>query len=716
MIPFLPVPVFLAAFLIFQAELMTAKALLPGFGGSYLVWGASVTFFQLLLLLAYLFAHFINQRYTSRVRILLPAALFAAAAALMPVDVLSLLAPFSDPPRFWQIPQMLFLAVGPQFFLLSTVSLLAQHRVADSSDHSSNPYVLYAVSNLGSFAGLVSFPFFSERYFDLAELGRLWQTGFAAVAVLMCLLVFERVSGTPAGVRVVDAGPASSTTERLRWLLLGAAGSALFLATSNILTMDVASIPLLWTAPLAVYLLSFVPTFKNMPWYPAALRDRFAGFVAIGFFLFQLTNLSHKLPPAVALPVYLLVLLAGCLIVNGELSVNKPARPAHLGEFYVCIAVGGLAGSSLVSWIIPLISTRFIEYPAAFLLAALGLSLGRDAKSPGRFIWIRVGILAMVMAVWPWILRVTPDSMSGVVAALCGVAGCACWYRLEKRPLASALLLVAVLVLTPLTDPARFGGALQFNDRNYYGVYKVFDRDGKRYLQHGTTLHGTQYLDPDRRHTALGYYHATTPVGEFLAQDPLGASAVGIVGLGAGGLAAWGKPGQRFDFLELDPGSEPVARNYFTYLADSSAHVRLVFGDARLSLARLADAYYDLLIIDAFNSDAVPVHLLTAEAFSLYARVVRPTGLVMLHVSNKYLDLKPVVAAGAFKAGLLARYKTNAVFAADALTTEWVAIARSPQAASLLDRMGWSEFEPALVSSTTAWTDRYADPVSAFRR
>jgi spermidine synthase len=373
-------------------------------------------------------------------------------------------------------------------------------------------------------------------------------------------------------------------------------------------------------------------------------------------------------------------------------------------------------GSSLVSWIIPLASSRFIEYPVAFLLAALGLSLGGGAKLPNRFTWVRMGFLVIVMAVWPWVLRVTPDSLSGLVAALFGVVGGSCWYRLEKRPLESALLLVTVLTLTPWTDPARVGGSLRFNDRNYYGIYKVFDRDGTRYLHHGTTLHGMQYLDPVRRHEALAYYHATTPVGEFLAQDPLSASSVGIVGLGAGSLAAFGKPGQHFDFLELDPDNEFVARNYFTYLSDSGADIRLIFGDARLSLSKLPDAHYDLLIIDAFNSDSIPVHLLTSEAFSLYARVVRPTGLVMLHVSNKHLDLKPIAAAGALKLGLFARYKINEVPAAGALTSEWVALARSPQAASLLDRLGWSEIDPALVHRTTAWTDRFADPVSAFRR
>ncbi len=719
--------VFLAASLLFQIELVASKALLPRFGGSYLVWSVSVVVFQGLLLAGYACARSLPLAGRWPVR-LLPSALMLLPLAAFPLEYLTLARPGADLPFVPDIAWTLLRTVGPAFFVLSMVSILAQRLlVLSGSARSANPYVLYATSNLGSFAGLLSYPFAVEPLWDLPTQLIFWQWGYVACALLFMVTQIGSLRGVSDAPRPVEGGasatppvsrpPGTPLSLRLRWLLLSASGSALFLAVTNVITFDLAAVPLLWILPLSLYLLGFVLTFREPGWYPQWLRERFPLAVALGLFLFLLLQQSYRLPVTVMLAVHLGLLFALSVISSGELYASRPARTAELGDFYLLIGLGGFLGGALVSWFMPLLSDTVLEYPLALLLLALAFAFGRERQRlrPG-YVLVALGIGPLVAA-WMLVLGRLQGPETSLAAGAVGLLVAMLFYLLKKRPGELALCLGVAISLTPLADHFQVNQHLVCTYRNYYGIYRVHDAGGKRILQHGTTLHGSQYLDPARQREALDYYHVSAPPGALLSSGLFDTTAVGLVGLGAGSLATYARPGERYVFYELDPDNEDVARRYFTFLSQSRGTIELVFGDARLTLARAPADAYGVLIVDAFNSDAIPIHLLTVEAFQEYLRCLRPDGLLLLHISNKFLNLAPIVAANARELGLTIRFlRFERKVPADAKSCLWVALTRSPDLAGVLEtRLGWSAWLSEASRPVAAWTDRSANLLSALR-
>lgn len=711
------VAVFFSAFLLFQVELIASKAMLPGFGGSYLVWSVSVMLFQGLLLAGYWYADIAGKWFRGGRRKFFKPAMMLLPVLLFPVELSGLTTRDLSMPFVWEIMLTLLRTVGFGFFALSSVAVVLQRALADSDlEQRRNPYVLYATSNMGSFAGLLSYPFLVEPVFELSTQLFIWQCGYALVASLFILIhaTVKDTSGAPAGAAAEKTKPRLPIAERLRWLTLSAGGSALFLAVSNVITFDLASAPLIWILPLCAYLLTFVLTFKNTPWYPAWLRERFAFASAIGVFLFFLMIQSYKLPLAVTLPMHLLILMAICTVCHGELKKSAPKNPGLLAEFYIMLSLGGFVGGVLVSWLSPLVSDSIMEYLLALFLAALGLAMGAKEKWRGKSVLLALMLIPLIVG---WRISVTDTSpaVSTIISTIAGFFLALLFFALKSRPREIALMLGLTLMLAQSLDHVQPNRELKLKHRNYYGIYRVFDKDGIRYLMHGTTLHGSQYLAPEKQDIAMTYYHKSTPAGELLSADIFDIPKIGVVGLGAGSLAVYGKPAQEMDIFELDPYNKDVAETWFTFLKQCKAHLNLIFGDARLRLREKPDNHYTVYIIDAFNSDSIPVHLFTVEAMNEYRRKVSPGGLLLFHISNKYLDLRPILAANARELGMIALVKNVVNTPKDAKPCIWGALTTNAKAAEVLVKgFGWSYAEEMNLPVVRPWTDQYSNLLTAF--
>jgi hypothetical protein len=712
--------VFLAAFLLFQIELIIGKALLPGFGGSYLVWAACVLFFQVALLAGYGYTHLAARKLAISHYAPAQAVLMFLPLVLFPIK-LGDLAPNYRLPFVVEIVWLLLRTVGPAFLVLSTVSVMAQNLLAASDrPERDDPYFLYGTSNLGSFLGLISYPFLVEPFFNLDTQLLIWEIAFIVLAVGQAALIVALRRGTaPERARVMaeaaEAAPPLGWRGPARWLLLAAAGSALFLSVTNIITFELASIPLFWMLPLGIYLFTFYLNFKQRPWCPGWLKSAFFLTLPAGMFLFMLVVMLRIIPSWMLFAGHLSVLFVFCMFCQNELVISRPAAARDLTAFYLALAAGGAIGSALVSFVMPLVSTAMLEYLMGFLLAAGALVL---AEPGGR--WRRrdlVGLLAALpVGLWPYLHGELASKYSPWLTAGAAVALAAVYLALWGKPRGVLVSLATALALVALFGYLQIGVKVVDKHRNFYGISLVYDRDGQRILRHGSTRHGAQYLDPEKSHIPLTYYHPTTPDGELLSSPLFLFHDLAVVGLGAGTLATYCGRGQTMDYYEIDPAIQNIAENRFTYLQQAAGQIRIIIGDARLSLARAPDARYDLIALDAFNSDSIPVHLLTTEAMSLYFDRLRPQGILIIHISNRALNLRPMLYANARALDLRVLDKDyDTVTDSDADRCEWMAFTRDPAVATLLvEGLQWVDLaQQPPKQSVRPWTDRYSNLISA---
>ncbi len=665
---------FIGSFLAFCLELAAAKLLLPRFGGSAYVWTGALMFFQGLLLLAYLYGR--KARLHPRAH---------AVVLALPFFFLPLALPPSLPATgpFVELLWALLRSVGAPFFVLSTTVVVAQSWLMKSScAERTDGYFLYAASNAGAACALLAYPFLIEPLLGMTAQGWLWRALYAGYAAL-CLSTAPGWSASLA--EPAASGRAPSARERALWLLLSAAPCAALLAATNLLSLDFAAVPLLWTAPLATYLLTFVLNFKREPWYPERLNRTMLPIFAVCAALFLIPIglafwFSQDSTPAQILgrmldlgkfAYMLFALFALSMIFHKSLASTRPASERAMAEYYSWIAAGGLFGSVLVGLAVPL----------------LGRHIGAVALD-----WVAVGALAFAAILARDWEQISP-------------------YRKTAAGLAALALSMAWAVAA-----AGSRSGTVYNLRNFYGIYSVRDQEGVRSLFHGNTEHGVQFLDPARQNEPLSYYGFSSPLGEAADAFGSGWRSVGVVGLGAGSLAAYGRRGMAMDFYELDPDVAAIAERWFTHLRLSQATIRVVTGDGRLSLERAGGASYDALILDAFSSGAVPIHLLTKDAFAVYLSRLAPDGVILLHVSNRYLDLRPVLAATARDLGLSAAAKRQlsaGPVEEGQVPSVWVAIGRDATTiGKLVEKKGWRNLS-AESSRATAWTDRHASLLPA---
>jgi tetratricopeptide (TPR) repeat protein len=704
--------VFLAAFLLFQIELIVAKILLPQFGGGYSVWGAAVVFFQATLLLGYLYSHIVIRRLGIARYRYIHIGLMALTLLFFPGRSLPAMGLSPHLPMviniFWQLSYM----IGPVFFFLTTISIILQSWLVSSElDERSNPYTLYGVSNLGSFAALLSYPFLFEPTIGLDTQLHIWRIAYLVLAALsIALLGIVKIK--PPVKESEDLPTALNVKDGLKWFLFGAAGVIMFLSITNIITYEIIPMPLLWVLPLAIYLISFVLNFKKVPWCPGWIRKKIHIILAVSVVIYFLME-AKCVEFAIMLITYLAVLFAICMFCQSELYRSRPQNGRNLTLFYLIISFGGFIGGLLVSWVIPLLSSSTIEYLIGLLAVALALTL--DQKRPmfySRYIPPIVWLLVMLV-IWPLVFW--GYNVFGIIIMIW--VFCWAYSKLQEKPfmIMISLLLILCMALSPLMNILWSKQNIIYKHRNYYGIYKIDQAQEKRNLTNGNTLHGGQYIIKDREMIPLMYYHYSTPMGLLLTSQLFKFNHIGMIGLGTGTLAAYGRPDNTIDFYELDPDVYNIATKYFTYLKNSAAKINFTFGDARITLKKAPGNYYDILLIDAFSGDYIPTHLLTTDAISEYRKHLTEKGIILFHVSNRYLELQHVLFADADALSAYACSASNQS-SLDASASEWVALTWDRRVfETLIARLKWSPAPKKLSRWSRPWTDRYTNVLGALR-
>jgi len=662
-----PVTVFLSAFLLFQIQPIVARRLLPEFGGTPAVWSTCLLFFQVVLLAGYIYAHWLRWSWAHVV-------LLAGSFAFLLIAPAKLHSPAATGDPSLQILLLLGATVGLPYFMLSSTAPLVQRwfaaRETAANQPGASPWRLYALSNLGSFLALLTYPFAVEPFVRLATQTQIWTWLYGAF-VVACGWTALTVSRPLVELPAVDQGVASDRPSMLRilfWLALAASGSIILLATTNEISQEIAVNPFLWVAPLSLYLLTFVLTFESDRWYKPGAYAGLAGLsTAIAC---AVSGAANAIPVLPQLAVYLAALFFACMLCQGELVRSRPS-PRHLTQFYLTVAAGGALGGVFVALIAPRVFTEFSEYPIG-LGAACFLGLASWVRREGRKVWS----------------------------------------NFDTRIPVTALALGA---LTGGSDPAISGGqGSVVSQRNFYGILRVTedaDSNGpKRKLTHGRIDHGFQYQQAPLRDWPTSYFGPHSGVGialsaAFNAQS--GPLRIAVVGLGTGTLAAWGRPGDSIRYYEINPDVVSIANSWFSFLKDSQARVEVVPGDARIQLAneldRGAPGNFDVLALDAFSSDSIPMHLLTAECADVYRRHLKPGGILLLHITNRTLDLEPVARGMAEHLGWPAlQFLSQAHPETGEYASRWVLISANPSA--FPPGGGWTPLaRPPLV-----WTDDFA--------
>jgi SAM-dependent methyltransferase len=656
------VTVFVNAALLFGVEPMIAKMILPKLGGTPAVWNTCLVFFQAVLLAGYAAAHGLTRWLGLRPQVVLTLVLQGLVFLVLPIHIAAPFmrsVPHESHPIPWLLGLLLAMAGLPFFVLAATGPLLQKWFAGTNHPAAADPYFLYGASNLGSMLALLSYPCLVEPKFRLEEQTSWWAVGFGLLLVLTLGCGFwspRSPAVSVGGYSPPPSGPGEperlAIRRRAKWVALAFVPSSLMLGVTTYLSTDIATIPLLWVIPLALYLLTFILAFARWQLIPHRLMRRT---LPLGILLLTICLLSEDMQPPIWLliPLHLLTFFGAGLFCHGELARDRPG-PAHLTEFYLWLAVGGVLGGLFNALVAPLVFNRIVEYPLALVLLCL-LRPGPPKARLGRWSrWLDWGLpLALGGLTAGLIVRLPSQSLEPLqlrLGLMFGLPAVLC-YTFVDRPRRFALGVTALLVAGLLYTGAH--GRPLYTERSFFGVLRVtLDPTGTfRQLVHGNTVHGRQRIDEEGPPVPRSYYHRDGPIGRLFAvlprMNPQFAEArIGVVGLGVGSLAAYAEPGQQWTFYEIDPAVKRLASNpaYFTFLQKCRAEkLDVVLGDARLRLEDAPEHHYDLFILDAFSSDAVPVHLLTREAMRLYRDKLAPGGLLAFHISNRYLDLKPVL-------------------------------------------------------------------------
>ena len=784
------VTIFVSASLLFLVEPMFAKFILPLFGSTPAVWTGSMMFFQMALLIGYLYVHATTAWLGSRRQ-----AVLHLAVVLLPLLVLPLAvpadewAPSSEANPIFLLLGLLLVSVGLPFFAISTTNPLVQKWLADT-DHPAarDPYFLYRASNLGSIIGLLGYPLLVERELTLDTQGIAWSVGYGLLLVLVLASAVmlwrsprpsvtegaekaEPLAGDPvsgggspqsAGSSVEGSRAEGLTLlRRLRWIGLTFVPSSLMLGVTAFITTDITPIPLLWVIPLSLYLFSFVIVFSPSQRMPDLVHKVMVGTLPVMMAVLVLTILIElRNPYWLLILLHLLGFFVVAMVLHGEVARDRP--PArHLTGFYLWVSVGGFLGGVFNALIAPVAFDTVVEYPLAIILACVfvpGLVLSRllqsdraggeegrsregeeaadgdeehretitSSGSGGRPLGSRRLALALDLALplalglafWGISTAIDEylpvDYISLAWQTMLGLAvGLCLWFAYSAtRPIRFGLGIAAILIVGTITSGA---GAL-YEDRSFFGVYRVTGDDQVHTLVFGDTNHGAQVLGVQPPEPTT-YYHPTGPVGQVFDALPEATSRPAVVGLGTGTMACYNKPGQQLTFYEIDPLVESIARNnnLFTYLRDCPGENNVVLGDARLSLADAPDGEYGIIVADAFSSDAIPVHLMTREAVDLYFDKLQSDGVLLMHISNRHLELEPVLGNVAQDAGLVCRaqYDQENESTPGKFVSHWVMMSREEGAlGSMADDARWSSCETN--PDSPVWTDDYSNLLSTF--
>ncbi len=676
---FFGLTLFLAASLSFLVQPMVAKAVLPFFGGSPAIWTVCMLFFQSMLLLGYAYADVMTRSFHVVNQVRLHFFLIALVVVTRP-DAARIIAEL-DSSNVIESPTLTLLAcliraVGLPILLLATTAPLLQHwYVVARGPSSHDPYFLYAASNVGSLAALAAYPLWLERHYRLIDQSRHWGSGLDLLLLLLILsgiwtVLRERNRGgvTNEPSEPPSAGFRLSLIEWLAWVILAFIPSSLLLGVTTYITTDLAAIPLLWAVPLGLYLVTFIVVFSRF-----SDRAEWLGRRALPLLVIVLAPvMASNLVQPFWIPLHLLTFTAAALVCHGALAERRPGAE-RLTAFYLALAVGGVLGGIFNAVLAPFMFNRLSEYPLAIVWACLALSVRFGSEIVEELSWrtlifpVVIGSIAVALFAN---VRGINDTGFGILGTMigAGLSALVAW-RHRAFPVRFALTIAALLAASGFANGVN--GEVIFRERSFFGVLTVteivIDGEPLHRLFHGSTLHGQQCLLPEKQREPQTYFDRSGPIGQvftlFDSHHQGGNGRIAVTGVGAGSLAAYARPGQRWTFYEIDPAVVRVARDprFFTYFQDCPAtSLETIIGDARLTIAKSVDANFQLIILDAFSSDAIPAHLLTREALILYRRKLAPGGLIVVNITNRYLDLAPVVAALAKDAGWSVRIRVDA--------------------------------------------------------
>ena len=765
---------FTGAALLFLVQPLAGKLLLPLVGGTPAAWNTCLVLFQALLLAGYLYAHRSVARLGVRrqaaahlavLSLVLLAFAAAVAATGSPVAVYPALVPADQDYPVAGVVALLVVAVGLPFLVLSTTApLLQRWFAATGHPAAADPYVLYAASNAGSLVGLLAYPFLVEPCLALPDQQWGWAAGVGAYLLMVTACGAAVLRARPAAGDHSDpdsfggdrirfpanrfvspqtdsfgagcvSGPNSSGPAGwrvARWVGLATLPSSLLMGVTTHLSTDLAPVPLLWVVPLALYLVSFVVVFARWPGWARQVAGRATPMLVL-FAVVTLVAGAGE-PLGLIVGIHLAAFFGVCLVCHGELARDRPP-PEHLTAFYFWMSLGGVLGGAFNALVAPVLFGRLgmVEYPLALILAGLVRPRGDGTRYRLTVVDVLLVLglfgLAAGLAVYvPRLVEVPadgPDADAGRIvrgALMVGVPAVVV-FALVARPVRYALALAA-LFAAGLIDPGPHGRTL-YRERNFFGQVRVTQSPDGRFVRlvHGTTLHGQQRTDEPGPPRPMTYYHEKGPVGHlFRALSPGPGRRVGVVGLGTGAMAAYARPGDRWTFYEIDPAVKRVAEDprFFTFLANCRGECEVVLGDARRQLGRVPDGGFDVLVLDAFSSDAIPVHLLTREALALYVRKLAPGGVLAMHLSNNHLDLPPLVERLAkdhdppLVARLMTDQPTDGEREDGKAASAWVVLARS--AADLGPMAKGPHWQPVRPTPGPVWRDDFANLLSVWKR
>jgi SAM-dependent methyltransferase len=723
--PLFIVTILMGSFLLFLVQPMVARMALPRLGGAPSVWNSAMLVYQALLLGGYAYAHWLSRLAPKR-QAMIHIGLFVVAALWLPLGLAKLELPENTSPIFW-MPWLLTASIGPLFFAVAAQAPLMQ-RWYNLAGNEGEPYALYAASNIGSFGGLIAYPLLVEPMMPLRTQNWLWSAIYILLGIMVAIcakaLWNKNETHAPAQSGVQTAASIPWKT-RLYWIILAAVPSGLMLSTTTHLTTDLVAMPMIWVMPLGLYLISFTIAFANNRNVANAMTFTAPVIVSLCA-AFTFLRMENAIIGMLILNLSLLFFVAVAL--HGEMYRTRP-EPAQLTQFYLMMSLGGVIGGFFCAIVAPLVFDWTWEHPLLIILAAILLpqkrllTFGSDGYLDPRiftFITLALGLIAAAIGVYGGItMPMDMDLSKKLMTALIICIG----FIVTGNRFAYALTLAAILYAN--------GGSYNISvtaadarQRSYFGIYTINTDNASRWLMHGTTMHGMQMLATPKR--PISYYGPSSGVGQAMAEAEslygTGAS-IGVVGLGTGTLSCYAKPGQKWQFFEIDPLMISIARDQgiFSFLEKCAPDAKITLGDARLTVAKEKPQSFDILAIDAFSSDAIPLHLLTKEAFAIYGRALKPGGTLLVHISNRYIDLNSVVAAeakqGGWKAALRHDNSPQKALDAGERPSLWIALnrdgAKLTQLTGTLSKTKSKHYNPEqwLSLDTPAddiWTDDYA--------
>lgn len=721
---------FISATLMFVLQPMFGKLLLPLLGGSPAVWNTCMVFYQTILFLGYLYAHYLSTKFVYHRQIQIHAVVIVISLIALPIALPENTIPPTDSnPTLW-LMWTLFLAIGLPFFIVSTISPLLQKWFAGVGHHTSkDPYYLYGASNAGSMIALLSYPFLLEPNIGLLDQKTYWSFGFGLLCILVAGCAFmlwqnQQSNTIEQSSELDDSEQELSLTTKFHWLALAFVPSSLLLGLTNFISTDIASVPLLWIIPLTLYLLTFILVFSKWANKIHPLMVTLQPIILLPFIAYSFVD-PAALPFGLNLLLHLIAFFLAVMVCHGELAKSRP-HTRHLTTFYLIMSFAGMLGGMFNTFVAPFIFNAVYEYPI-MIVAALLLRPGFHAQKPGFQTAFPLFLLCLGVGVYLFTDNLSQSLIYGATNALILLAGLL--YAFRSQPISLGLLTAVILFFT-LGIQNLISNTL-FQERSFFGVFSVresvlMDENNRpeKYheLFHGTTKHGAQRLAAHLQTTPLTYYSRPGPMGQlFSVFDNQNQNwEIGTVGLGAGALACYAKPQQHWTQYEIDPLVIKIAKNpkYFSYLKLCSKNTTFKVGDARLSLDNEKDQLFDLLIMDAFSSDSVPTHLLTREAIELYFTKLKPNGILAFHITNRHLAIKKVISdhVSHFKlAALIQEFKPQKEIPL-VIATDWVVMTKKAETLKPLSqsRLGnWQKLP--LYFDMKPWTDDFTNIIEIWK-